>query len=106
RGARTAALGPGAAEGGAQAEEDEGGGEGRVGRTEPPGGIGEELLDRAVERAPRVDRADADVDEDGPDGNAPAMLRHAPDLLRMGERAQPGRRASAWAGACLIWWRV
>jgi hypothetical protein len=28
------------------------------------------------------------MDEDGPDGNAPAMLRHAPDLLRMGERAQ------------------
>ena len=101
-GARAAALDPGAAERGAQAEEHERGGERRVGRAEPPGRIRKELLNRPVERAPRVDRADADVDEDGSDRDAPAMLRHSAISCRECAARATRTRSRAAAVYCAV----
>jgi hypothetical protein len=86
RGARgrhrgTATLDPWSAERRAQAEQDKCGRECRIGRTEPPGLVGKQRLDRPVERAPGVDRSDADVNRNGSDRDAPAIGRHGGQLL-------------------------
>src|SRR5439155_22835061 len=70
---RAASLDPGAAEGGAQSEQHERRGERRVGRTEPPGLVGEKRLNRPIERAPGVHGPDADMNRHGADWNAPAI---------------------------------
>ena len=68
-GARAAPLDPRSAERGAQSEQHQRRRERRVGRTEPPGIGRKQRLDRPVEGAPRVHRADADVHRDGADRN-------------------------------------
>ena len=79
--ARAAAFHPRPAEGRAQPKQRQRGGERGVRRAEPPGGIRKERLDRTVERAPRVDRADAHVHEHGADWNDPAMLLHGRETI-------------------------
>ena len=86
---RTAPFDPRSGERGAETEQRERGGERDVGRAEPPWRIGKQRLDGSVERAPRVDRSDADVNENGADGNPPAARLHDADYRRFSMAAPP-----------------
>ena len=72
---RAATFDPRTTERRTQAEQRQRGRKCRVGRAEPPGLIRKQLLDRAIERAPRVNRADADMDQDCTDRYTPAVWR-------------------------------
>ena len=66
--ARSAPFHPRAAKRSAQTQQHQRRREGGVRGTEPPASSGKEGLDGAVEGAPRIDRADADVTATAPTG--------------------------------------